>query len=129
DRGGSRHRFRRRQVVDQRRQEERLSRVLLDLLRVVLVDGLVRIASGLGVRQIPLAHLLAVGGGSAALGTRDREKNEKERQGAGNSSSTGHTEEIVMHGDSRFAIRWFVGSLVRWFVRSGNWRLATGNCH
>ncbi len=39
-----RHRLRRRQVVDQRRQEERLGRVFLDLLRVRLVDGLLRVA-------------------------------------------------------------------------------------
>ena len=49
-----RHGLRRRQVVDERRQEERLGRVFLDLLRVFLVDRLVRIAPGPRVDEVLL---------------------------------------------------------------------------
>ena len=47
-----RHGLRRRHVIHERRQEERLGRVLLDLLRVLLVDRLLRIAARLGRREV-----------------------------------------------------------------------------
>ena len=57
-----RHRLRRREVVHQRRQEEGLGGVLPDLLRVLLVDGLLRIAGVLvGLSQ----HASAGGAGQA----------------------------------------------------------------
>src|SRR5262249_46331478 len=77
-----RYRFRRRQVVDERRAEERLGRVLLDLLRVFLVDRLVRIAPRSGGGEVDRARrpggflrlLLRRRGRRDAKGGQDRHK-------------------------------------------------------
>jgi hypothetical protein len=51
-----RHGLRRREVVDDGRQEERLGRVLLDLARVLLVDRLIRIAARLRGGEVLLGQ-------------------------------------------------------------------------
>ena len=75
---GRRHGLRRRQIVDERRQEEGLGRVLLDSLRVLFVDRLVRVAAGPSGREIDFGRR---GRRPGALLLRGLDGHRKDRRG------------------------------------------------